>query len=384
MVRVQAAPYGLHDIQIYLADLQEDVLRLLTGKGLDARQEAEQQETNLEVESTLAGRAFQNLKALHEAGAGRNRWWEPLLDGFDRIGVMRIDLDDAVEDARPVMRQLASLVTMMIVTKRPYSDSYIQLRRTQPMNVAAEMQWNLMPPRSVANDRVTISAALEPAYAIGGDVFDYSLADDNAHLKIFDAMGHDVAAGLAANLALAACRNSRRQGVGLMDIGPVVEKTLIEWHGDDTRYVTALLLDLDTHTGELTWVSYGHHPPVVLRGGCWAGLLSCPNPGAPLGTGLGLEATLCHDKLNPGDRLILYTDGITEARNRDGEEFGLDRFMNYIIQQNAEGLPVPETLRRLVHAMMAHHEGQLRDDATVVFLEWHGDIQRTSYSSIAA
>lgn len=78
------------------------------------------------------------------------------------------------------MRHLATLVTMLLIEKRPHSDSYARRIRIRPMNVAAEMQWNLMPPRAFTNTSVTVSAVVEPAYEVGGD---------------------DIAAGLAANLA---------------------------------------------------------------------------------------------------------------------------------------------------------------------------------------
>ncbi|MBC2869449.1 SpoIIE family protein phosphatase [Streptomyces mexicanus] len=103
----------------------------------------------------------------------------------------------------------------------------------------------------------------------------------------------------------------------------------------------------------------------------WTGPLRCP-PGAPLGTGLGLTATLCREQLKPGDRLVLYTDGITETRDPGGEEFGLERFLNFVIHHNADGMPVPETLRRLVHSILDYHQGRLQDDATVLLLEWRG------------
>ncbi|MGW8889095.1 PP2C family protein-serine/threonine phosphatase [Streptomyces sp. NPDC055749] len=91
-----------------------------------------------------------------------------------------------------------------------------------------------------------------------------------------------------------------------------------------------------------------------------------------MGTDLSIKATLCREQLHPGDRLILYTDGITEAKDPSGEEFGLERFVQFILSHNAEGLPVPETLRRLVHSVLDYQKGQLQDDATVLFMEWHG------------
>ncbi|MBO4275451.1 PP2C family protein-serine/threonine phosphatase, partial [Microbispora triticiradicis] len=92
----------------------------------------------------------------------------------------------------------------------------------------------------------------------------------------------------------------------------------------------------------------------------------------PMGLDLGLPVTLCREQLEPGDRLLLYTDGITEMRNPDSGEFGLGRFVEFMIKQNAAGLPVPETLRRLIRTVMDYQNHRLQDDATVLLLEWHG------------
>jgi serine phosphatase RsbU (regulator of sigma subunit) len=89
-----------------------------------------------------------------------------------------------------------------------------------------------------------------------------------------------------------------------------------------------------------------------------------------MGLELGGTPELCHDQLEPGDRLLLYTDGIVEANSPDGEPFGLDRFTDFIVRREADGLTAPETLRRLVHTVLAHQNGDLQDDATVVLAEW--------------
>jgi serine phosphatase RsbU (regulator of sigma subunit) len=86
----------------------------------------------------------------------------------------------------------------------------------------------------------------------------------------------------------------------------------------------------------------------------------------------GLPAHICHEQLEPGDRLLLYTDGVTEARDAGSREFGLDRFTDFIIRRHADGLPVPETLRMLMNTILDYHDGRLRDDATVLFCEWRG------------
>ncbi|MFE9936866.1 PP2C family protein-serine/threonine phosphatase [Streptomyces hirsutus] len=369
LVREQAVHAGLGNALVYLADLQEDVLRLVTGQGPDGGADGSGETAELPIDGTRAGQSFMSLAPLRGDEDKPGQWWTPLLNGAERLGVLRADADGSPEQTKALQR-LASLVTLLIISVRDQSDSYSRLVRRRSMTVAAEMQWNLMPPRAFVNDRVTISAALEPAYEVGGDAFDYALADGVVHLSLFDAMGHDVAAGITANLAVAACRNARRQKVDLIDTGEFIERTLVEQLGNG-RYCTAVLLNLDILTGQISWINHGHHLPVVIRDDSWTGLLRCP-PAHPLGTDLGIKATLCHEQLHPGDRLILYTDGITEAKDPAGEEFGMERFMDFILAHNAEGLPVPETLRRLVHSVLDYQKGRLQDDATVLFLEWRG------------
>ncbi|MEU8798670.1 PP2C family protein-serine/threonine phosphatase [Spirillospora sp. NPDC048819] len=366
-----AAESGMDDAVIYVADLQQTVLRLLTGRGNDAGRDPGHEAAELKIEGTLAGRAFQTVEPVtgQTFDDGTCQRWVPVLDGAERIGVIRVTVRRDDERAEEDAEFLAGLVALIIVSKGPYSDSFSRLVRTRPMTVSAEMQWRLMPPMTFANDQVVVGAALEPAYRLGGDAFDYALAADTAFLAVFDAMGHDTAAGLTSNLAVAACRNSRLQGADLIETGRAIEDVLAEQDGG--RFVTAALADLDIRTGILSWALYGHPPPVVLRRGRWVTTLEC-RPGTPLGTGLGIVPKLCDLQLEPGDRVLFYTDGIVEARDPDKQEFGLRRFVDFIIKQEANGLPVPETLRRLIHKILEHHAGRLDDDATVLLLEWHG------------
>ncbi|MEE1940209.1 PP2C family protein-serine/threonine phosphatase [Streptomyces sp. TRM 70361] len=367
-----AAPAGLTDIRIYLTDLQQYVLRLLPPGRREAGAGAADGDAELRIEGTVPGRAFQHGRTLPAAGAGPEgyRWWVPVLDGTEHLGVMHIATTGDDERVHDDMNQLATLTALLLTSKSGHSDSHARLVRTRPMGVAAEMQWQLMPPLTYADGRVVIGAALEPAYEISGDAFDYATAGPVVHLAVFDAMGHDTAAGLTVNLAVAACRNHRRQGAGPAETGEAVERTLVEQFGH-SRYVTGVLAELDTRTGEFTWINRGHHPPVVIRGGRWSTLLRCP-PTHPLGTGLGLRTTVCREQLEPGDRVVFYTDGITEARGPGNREFGLSRFIDFIVRHHSDGLPVPETLRRLVHSVLDYHGGRLQDDATVLLCQWLG------------
>ncbi|WP_226900114.1 PP2C family protein-serine/threonine phosphatase [Nonomuraea phyllanthi] len=356
---------GLGEVTLYLADLQQRVLRRLRADHADAEPAGE-----LRVDGSLGGRAFQEVRALPQRGdGGEPCWWIPLLDGTERLGLLRVasDADDCPEAAV----HLAGLMALLVVSRRTQSDGYQRMVRSRSMNVAAEMQWQLLPPLTFASPDVTVGGVIEPAYEVGGDVFDYSLYGDILHVAVYDAMGHDVSAGLTANLAMAASRNHRRQDMDLIANSQAIEQVLINEFGRATRYVTAVMADLNLRTGLLTWINRGHPAPVLIRGGRWTTMLACP-PAHPLGLDIDLPVTVCHEQLEPGDRLLFYTDGIVEAGAAQGREFGLTRFVDFIIRHSASGLPVPETLRRLIRNILEYHGGRLHDDATVLVTEWHG------------
>lgn len=362
LVAKRAENAGMSEARIYLADRQQAVMREVTGRGITAGEGGEE----VPVDGTPAGSAF--VTGVTVAVPGEQRYWVPVHDGAERLGVLHVRYGGD-PDQSP-MRDMAAMVGLLVVAKRTNSDSYARLVRVGSMSVSAEMQWTIMPPTSFTDSRVTIAAATEPAYDNAGDSFDYALAGETAHLAMFDAMGHDTAAGLIASLAVGACRNERRKGTPLARMPDGAEQTLIE-EFVRTRFATAVLAELDLSTGMFRWVNCGHLPPVLIRGGNRVSSLEC-EPTHPLGMDLGLSVTVCSQQLEPGDRILLYTDGMIEARDSQGQEFGLERFVDFIIRHQAESMSVPETLRRLMHAVMGYHHGRLNDDATVLFCEWHG------------
>jgi hypothetical protein len=371
-----ARPLGVSAAQIYLADLQQRHLAPLpsgAGQGADT----------LPIDSTMAGRAYQSLNitsAPVRGGAEENyQVWIPLVDGTERLGVLSLTVADASEAMLARYRTLASLVGIMVIAKVSYSDTYAQVQRSREMALQAELVWAFLPPRTFATDRILVSASLEPAYEAGGDAFDYALLDGHLHVSIFDALGHDLSAGLLASVGIASCRGTRRAGGSLADIAARADHAIAGFFGED-QFVTALLCDLDLGTGLLRWIPCGHPPPLLIRRRSVKELARPARP--PLGLadvyarrGKGpyhtaVPAPVCTEKLEPGDRLLLYTDGVTEGRAADGTPFGLERLADFIIRYSSVGLPAPETMRRLNHAIVEYQDGRLRDDATAVLIEW--------------
>ena len=182
-------------------------------------------------------------------------------------------------------------------------------------------------------------------------------------------MGHGLEAALLSAVAIAALRNARRSTLPLVDTVRAMDSAVAEQFGPD-RFVTGIVGELDVPTGWWRWTTCGHPPALLVRDGRVVKALDSVI-GVPLGLGLLAEhPQIASERLEPGDRLLLYTDGVIEARDAGGEFFGTDRLVEFTARQAADGRPVAETLRRLDHAVLAHQAGALQDDATTVLVEW--------------
>ncbi|MGW3205763.1 PP2C family protein-serine/threonine phosphatase [Streptomyces sp. NPDC001135] len=355
-----ASALGLDTALIYLVDLQQ---RLLVP--LDEALEP------LPVEGSSAGWAYRTLSPRVADAGDRSTVWVPLVDGAERLGVLvvRTASLDEVRMRRSLM--LAHLFAMLITSKRSYSDWLAARTRTAIMGLPAEMVRAFLPPRTIGSRRCVSTAVLEPAYDIAGDAFDHSVVKNVLHTMILDAMGHDLTAGLTTSVAMAAARNARRGGGGPADVVGAVDQALARWLPD--HFCTGALCRLDAETGVLRWVNCGHPPPLLIRAErVLVGALDSP-PQPPLGLAGPLAPPSRHvheTTLEPGDSVLLYTDGVVEARDADGAEFGLNRFTDFVIRSSAAGQRPAETLRLLIHAILDYQRNQLRDDLTILLFEW--------------
>jgi serine phosphatase RsbU (regulator of sigma subunit) len=382
LLRRHAAALGLTDSVAYLSDLQQLVLIPLVepaGPGLD------RQLAPLGVDSTVAGRCYQSVEMVVQQPTMEGvRVWMPLLDGAERLGVLGVTttaVADLERDGGRLTTQLhrfAAVAAEVIMSRTLYGDTLVRIRRRRELGLAAELQWGLLPPLTFACPEVTVTGALEPAYEVAGDSLDYAVDAGSARFAVFDGMGHGLHSAQLTALTVAAYRNARRADMSLTDTIEAVDLAVSTAHPGS--FVTAVIAELDTDTGLLSWVNVGHPEPMLLRGRrAVKSLRNMPTLPFGISRALGREVAV-HvrtEQLEPGDRLLLYTDGITDIRSPDGEFFDVHRLLDLLAANLAARLPIPETMRRLVRSLLDHQQGPLSDDATMLLVEWRSGNERT-------
>jgi sigma-B regulation protein RsbU (phosphoserine phosphatase) len=351
------------ELSVLLIDYGQLSLWPLTGTAAPA----------LQVNGTAAGLAFTSnrLTRLDSDEDDGTRLWVPLLHGSERLGVLQVRTKQAPDAGLDDdLRVIAALVAELIASRRFYGDAVEHTRRRLPMQLAAEIIWNQLPPLTFAVDGTVVTAVLEPCYDVGGDAFDYAANGDLLHVALFDTVGHGIGASALTTLTLNTYRNARRSGLTLADTYKSIDKWIrAQFPGS---FVTAVLAEFDTRTGRYRRISAGHPPELWLRGGRSIAVPAAPSA-LPLGLGhlVNRGPGITEQQLEPGDALVLYTDGITEARNDDGELFGVERLIEFVLADLAERAPAAETMRRLIHTIVSYENGELRDDATAAMLQWH-------------
>jgi serine phosphatase RsbU (regulator of sigma subunit) len=361
------------DVVLYLVNHEETALIPVPSTRSPHR-------TEQHLEATMAGRCFITTTILGAtADPSRRRIWLPVIDGTDRIGVLELVVDDPGDgedrSLLVVLERYAHAVAQAVLSKAQYGDVFEHVRRSQGMTLGSELLGSMLPPTTFATEGLVLCAMVEPAYANGGDAFDYAVNAGCAHIAVLDGMGHGLEAAGASTLAVAAYRHSRRRGLGLPETCAAMDAA-VSAQFDGSRFVTAVLAELDIATGRFRWVSAGHPSPVLVRHGRVLKTLEV-EPGTPLGLlfHTGPQAVGTED-LEPGDSVLLYTDGVTEARQENGELFGLEGLAGFLQREAAAQVSTPETLRRLRRAIMSHH-GALADDATALLVDWRrGSEQR--------
>jgi sigma-B regulation protein RsbU (phosphoserine phosphatase) len=276
--------------------------------------------------------------------------------GSNRLTRTRVD----------ALETLASEAAMAIYNVWLYKDAQDKRRIDEQLAVAHEVQQTLLPPPCRDRGFVLACSQSIPCYEIGGDYFDYfDLEGERFGFALGDVAGKGMPAALLAAVIQGVFFAQTHFDIPLETIVGIINRNLL-LRGTCSRFATLFFGILDPQ-GICIYVNAGHNPPILLRQDgsleelATGGMVLCLFEGAQYERGTF--------KLQPGDHVVLFTDGVLEALNIKEEEFGIDRLMA-LLRANAQST-AQEILARLKEAVLTFSAGAPQhDDITMMVLEF--------------
>lgn len=295
----------------------------------------------------------------------------PITERGDAIGLLEARFDATpTDDIVRSMAGAAHALAYVLIAARRHTDLFEWAQRDVAFTLAAEMQRRLLPSAyTLEAGPFTLAGWLEPAHSVGGDTFDYSLDREFLYLSMTDAMGHGVEAALLATVVLGSLRNSRRRGATPVEQANAANAALLA-NARPEQFVTGQILRVSLADGVVDFVNAGHPPPYFIRDGRAVEAVVGP-PQLALGIRSGTYESQTA-VLEPGDRLVLVTDGYLE-RN------ALRLDLSEMLRASADKHP-REVVRELAGQVLEATDRQLLDDATVLCIDWYGDRRRKAYN----
>ena len=242
------------------------------------------------------------------------------------------------------------------------------------VELAAQVQRLFLPSGKPSIAGLEIAGMMHPARGVGGDYYDYFPIDAHTtQIMIADVSGKGVPAALLMSATVAALRLEANHDRNMLD--QVVRlNTGIHSVSDDERYVTLLLAEIDTSKQVMQYVNCGHNPALLFRpnAGTIAHLnSSCP----PIGLSPEEMCELASVDLLAGDVLVFYTDGVTEAENQVGEEFGMERLSATV--RHGSSLSAEDLMTNIYNAAADFCRDGFGDDVTLLVVKCNFDASPT-------
>jgi sigma-B regulation protein RsbU (phosphoserine phosphatase) len=239
-----------------------------------------------------------------------------------------------------------------------------QMEIEEDLRLAARVQ-NSLVPRSLLRDKVSVDSFFHPVHSIGGD-FALVNSQDNDHVSLLvcDVSGHGIGSALVANRIYSETTAHLQGAMPLVDMFGELNRFLIEDLAGSGMFVTAAAARIDTRGRRLVFAGAGHPPAMLARHGQNPVLLESRSMvlGA-LPDAVDTDASQ-ELSLEPDDRILLYTDGITEVFNSKGEMLGVNGVREIV--RNASALPAEQMKQRILDGVAAWRSGPATDDVSLM------------------
>jgi serine phosphatase RsbU (regulator of sigma subunit) len=256
----------------------------------------------------------------------------PLGVGANVFGIIYADspLSDArfTEDHLKVLTTLASVAAIRVENARLTEEQIERERLEREQQVASEIQQRFLPASAPQLDGWELQGISFPCYEIGGDYYDFIRREDGKLVvALGDVSGKGTAAALLMSSLHAAIHAQSDAHDSIVETISAVNRYLVE-SIPPNRFVTLFYAELDPLKGSLTFLNAGHNPPLIVHAGGTMEQLAAG--GLPLGIMSDAEFREGRTQLQPGDVLVIYSDGVSEAVNPSGEEFGPTRLYEVV------------------------------------------------------
>lgn len=240
-----------------------------------------------------------------------------------------------------------------------------QMEIEEDLRLSARVQRSLVPKSLVCNG-LSIDSFYHPVHSVGGD-FALLNSQDSEHISLLvcDVSGHGIGSALVANRIYSEAMAHLRTGMPFIDIFAELNRFLIE-DIDAGMFITVAAASIDTHLHRMVFAGAGHPPAMLVRGGQSPLLLESRS--AILGVLPDAVDTTpsLEFQLEPGDRIVLYTDGITEVFNSRGEMLSIEGIREIVRQTST--LPAQEMKQGILDGVAAWRSGPPSDDVSLVLV----------------
>lgn len=240
------------------------------------------------------------------------------------------------------------------------------------LSIANKIQMGMVPHKFPEADNLDLYAKLKPAREVGGDFYDFLLKDGRSlYFAIGDVSGKGIPAALVMSVTIAAFRSIAKLELDCAQIVSEINNTLCEGN-EQSMFVTLFIGRLDLATGELTYCNAGHNPAVVIDPQGNASFLQ-QKSNLAIGLMEGFDYQMESITLSPGTRLVLYTDGVTEAEQEDKSQFGNARLLGWASAQQCQG--AKEACKDLYYNVKAFAgDTPQNDDITIMTIKYQPKI----------
>ena len=297
----------------------------------------------------------------------------PLTDASGTLGLIalcsRASVRQFSDQDLEMLMSLASAAVLRVRNVALAEEAAARKVLEHELSIAHDIQMAMLPRDRPERPEVALAARLQPAQSVGGDLYDFVLDGDRLWFIVSDVAGKGVAAALYMAVAKTLFRATT---AGAACVADVVARMNRELSRDNERqtFVTALVGRLDLTSGEVAIVDAGHVPALVADA---AGLVHTPLLTKCLTLGV-LEDCLYEETrlhLAPGSTLVLYTDGVTDARNAAGGQFGADRLLEVVTSCASLG---PDAVVSGISRAIERFESGAppEDDVTILVLQFRG------------